>query len=234
MGSGISSESKESAKRSKELEKKLQEDAERDARTVKLLLLGAGESGKSTIVKQMKIIHKNGYSKQECMEFKAVVYSNTLQSILAIVKAMTTLGIDYVNPRSREDQQLLLSMANTLEDGDMTPQLAEIIKRLWGDPGIQACFERASEYQLNDSAAYYLNDLDRLTAPGYVPNEQDVLHSRVKTTGIIETQFSFKDLNFRTECMKVFTSSTASVITSILQPPPLFCFLTRKISSRRK
>jgi hypothetical protein len=40
MGSGISSESKESARRSKELEKKLQEDAERDARTVKLLLLG--------------------------------------------------------------------------------------------------------------------------------------------------------------------------------------------------
>lgn len=40
MGSRISSESKESAKRSKELEKKLQEDAERDARTVKLLLLG--------------------------------------------------------------------------------------------------------------------------------------------------------------------------------------------------
>lgn len=197
MGSGISSESKESARRSKELEKKLQEDAERDARTVKLLLLGAGESGKSTIVKQMKIIHKNGYSKQECMEFKAVIYSNTLQSILAIVKAMATLGIDYVNPRSREDQEQLHSMANTLEDGDMTPQLAEIIKRLWGDPGIQACFERASEYQLNDSAAYYLNDLDRLTAPGYVPNEQDVLHSRVKTTGIIETQFSFKDLNFR-------------------------------------
>lgn len=33
--------------------------------------------------------------------------------------------------------------------------------------------------------------------PDYVPSEQDVLHSRVKTTGIIETQFSFKDLNFR-------------------------------------
>lgn len=35
--------------------------------------------------------------------------------------------------------------------------------------------------------------------PDYVPSEQDVLHSRVKTTGIIETQFSFKDLNFRYE-----------------------------------
>lgn len=43
----------------------------------------------------------------------------------------------------------------------------------------------------------YLNDLERLVLPGYVPTEQDVLRSRVKTTGIIETQFSFKDLNFR-------------------------------------
>uniref|UniRef100_A0A452F4L1 G protein subunit alpha transducin 3 n=1 Tax=Capra hircus TaxID=9925 RepID=A0A452F4L1_CAPHI len=192
MGIGISSESKES----KELEKKLQEDAERDARTVKLLLLGAGESGKSTIVKQMKIIHKNGYSEQECMEFKAVIYSNTLQSILAIVKAMATLEIDYRGDKIRKEDMLCV-MANTLEDGSMTPELAEVIKRLWRDPGIQACFERASEYQLNDSAAYYLNDLDRIAAPGYVPNEQDVLHSRVKTTGIIETQFSFKDLHFR-------------------------------------
>lgn len=43
----------------------------------------------------------------------------------------------------------------------------------------------------------YLNQLDRITDPDYLPNEQDVLRSRVKTTGIIETKFSVKDLNFR-------------------------------------
>ncbi|XP_015279619.1 PREDICTED: guanine nucleotide-binding protein G(t) subunit alpha-3 [Gekko japonicus] len=197
MGSGVSSESKESAKRSRELEKKLQEDAVRDARTVKLLLLGAGESGKSTIVKQMKIIHKHGYTEQECREYRSVVYSNTLQSMLAIVKAMSTLGIEYGNAQRKEDEKQLFALADSMEDGTMSPELAGIIHRLWKDPGIQACFERASEYQLNDSAAYYLNDLDRLTTPGYIPNEQDVLRSRVKTTGIIETQFSFKDLHFR-------------------------------------
>ena len=53
----------------------------------------------------------------------------------------------------QEDQRQLCVMANTLEDGSMTPELAEVIKRLWRDPGIQACFERESEYQLNDSAA---------------------------------------------------------------------------------
>lgn len=40
MGSGISAEDKELAKRSRELEKKLQEDADKEAKTVKLLLLG--------------------------------------------------------------------------------------------------------------------------------------------------------------------------------------------------
>ncbi|XP_070611200.1 guanine nucleotide-binding protein G(t) subunit alpha-3 [Erythrolamprus reginae] len=197
MGNRITAESKEAMKRSRELEKRLQEDAIKDSRTVKLLLLGAGESGKSTIVKQMKIIHNHGYTDQECQEYKSVVYSNTLQSILSIVKAMSTLGIEYDNAQTREDEKQLYTMVAIAEDGSMSSELAGIIQRLWKDPGIQACFERASEYQLNDSAAYYLNDLDRLTAPDYVPNEQDVLRSRVKTTGIIETQFSFKDLHFR-------------------------------------
>ncbi|XP_064417333.1 guanine nucleotide-binding protein G(t) subunit alpha-3 [Latimeria chalumnae] len=197
MGSGASSENKESARRSKELEKKLQEDAAREARTVKLLLLGAGESGKSTIVKQMKIIHKKGYTDQECMEFKAVIYSDTLQSIMAIVKAMSTLGIEYRDPARIEDERRLYSIAESIKEGTLPPELAKVIKRLWNDPGIQSCYERASEYQLNDSAFYYLSALDRLTLPGYVPTEQDILRSRVKTTGIIETQFSFKDLHFR-------------------------------------
>ncbi|CAB1314633.1 unnamed protein product [Coregonus sp. 'balchen'] len=56
---------------------------------------GAGESGKSTIVKQMKIIHEDGYSEDECKQYIAVVYSNTIQSIMAIIKAMGNLKIDY-------------------------------------------------------------------------------------------------------------------------------------------
>ncbi|XP_010122013.1 PREDICTED: guanine nucleotide-binding protein G(t) subunit alpha-3-like [Chlamydotis macqueenii] len=153
MGSGASSESKESAKRSRELEKKLQADAEREARTVKLLLLGAGESGKSTIVKQMKIIHKDGFTYQERMEFRPVIYSNAVQSILSIVKAMPKLGISYENPARTEDERKLCAMATTLEDGDMSSELAELIKQLWRDGGTQACFARAAEYELNDSAA---------------------------------------------------------------------------------
>ncbi|XP_039567843.1 guanine nucleotide-binding protein G(t) subunit alpha-2 [Passer montanus] len=197
MGSGASAEDKEMAKRSKELEKKLQEDADKEAKTVKLLLLGAGESGKSTIVKQMKIIHQDGYTEEECMEFKSIIYGNILQSILAIIRAMSTLGIDYAESSCADEGRLLFNLADSIEEGTMPPELVACIKKLWKDGGVQACFDRAAEYQLNDSAAYYLNQLDRITAPNYLPNEQDVLRSRVKTTGIIETKFSVKDLNFR-------------------------------------
>ena len=39
-------------------------------------------------------------------------------------------------------------------------------------PGVQKCFARSREYQLNDSAAYYLNELDRIASPNYVPTQQ--------------------------------------------------------------
>lgn len=71
------------------------------------------------------------------------------------------------------------------------------MKQLWADAGVQHCFSRAREYQLNDSAAYYLNSLDKISLPNYVPSQQDVLRTRVKTTGIVETQFEFKGLRFK-------------------------------------
>ncbi|XP_064822372.1 guanine nucleotide-binding protein G(t) subunit alpha-2-like [Oncorhynchus masou masou] len=160
-------------------------------------LQGAGESGKSTIVKQMKILHQGGYTKEEQLEFRAIIYGNILQSALAIIRGMEMLAIDFGSPKGSEDGQKLSNLSDSIEEGSMPPELADVIKRLWSDSGVQASFERAAEYQLNDSAGYYLGELDRITKSDYLPNEQDVLRSRVKTTGIIEEQFSCKELHFR-------------------------------------
>ena len=54
-GSGPSAEYKASAERSKKLEMMNKKTHAEDIQKVKLLLLGAGESGKSTIFKQMKV-----------------------------------------------------------------------------------------------------------------------------------------------------------------------------------
>ncbi|NXF90084.1 GNAI2 protein, partial [Eubucco bourcierii] len=198
MGCTVSAEDKAAAERSRMIDKNLREDGEKAAREVKLLLLGAGESGKSTIVKQMKIIHEDGYSEEECRQYKAVVYSNTIQSIMAIIKAMGNLQIDFGDSSRADDARQLFALSCTAEEQGIMPEdLANVIRRLWSDNGVQACFNRSREYQLNDSAAYYLNDLERIARADYIPTQQDVLRTRVKTTGIVETHFTFKDLHFK-------------------------------------
>ncbi|XP_029973917.1 guanine nucleotide-binding protein G(i) subunit alpha [Salarias fasciatus] len=197
MGCTISAEDKAAVERSKMIDKNLREDREKSSREVKLLLLGAGESGKSTIVKQMKIIHEDGYSEEECKQYKVVVYSNTIQSIMAIIRAMGQLKIDFGEAARADDARQLFALASSAEEGVMSAELTGVIRRLWNDGGVQACFDRSREYQLNDSAAYYLNDLERICQPSYIPTQQDVLRTRVKTTGIVETHFTFKDLYFK-------------------------------------
>uniref|UniRef100_A0A8C4HPT3 Adenylate cyclase-inhibiting G alpha protein n=1 Tax=Dicentrarchus labrax TaxID=13489 RepID=A0A8C4HPT3_DICLA len=197
MGCTISAEDKAAVERSKMIDKNLREDREKSSREVKLLLLGAGESGKSTIVKQMKIIHEDGYSEEECKQYKVVVYSNTIQSIMAIIRAMGRLKIEFGDAARADDARQLFALASSAEEGILPAELATVIQRLWSDSGVQTCFDRSREYQLNDSAAYYLNDLDRICQLNYVPTQQDVLRTHVKTTGIVETHFTFKDLYFK-------------------------------------
>lgn len=52
----------------------------------------------------------------------------------------------------QEDSQKLQNLSDSTEEGSMPPELADVIKRLWKDSGVQAAFERAAEFQLNDSA----------------------------------------------------------------------------------
>jgi guanine nucleotide-binding protein G(o) subunit alpha len=197
-GSGMSAEGRESKARSKKIEKDLKEDGIQAAKDIKLLLLGAGESGKSTIVKQMKIIHESGFTSQEFKRYRQVVYSNTIQSLVAILRAMTNLGIAFSHEDREDDVKLVMNVVSRNEDTQpFSEALLAGMKRLWVDPGLQQCFFRSNEYQLHDSAKYFLDDLDRIGAKEYETTTQDILRTRVKTTGIVESRFSFKNRYFR-------------------------------------
>ena len=60
----------------------------------------------------------------------------------------------------------------------------------------QTVFERKSEYQINDSADYFFNGVERISAAGYEPTEQDVLRSRVCTRGIAQSDFTIRGTKF--------------------------------------
>ena len=166
----------------------------------------------------MKIIHMDGYSKEDFEQYREVVYSNTIQSLATIIRAMETLTIQFgSNDRERdaamgkrrnsmlstiEIRRISISLCVLVLDkisrmADTEPfesELLDAMKKLWTDSGVQQCFNRSNEYQLNDSAKYFLDKLDEIGSPQYLPTIQDILRTRVKTTGIVEINFTFKGL----------------------------------------
>ncbi|XP_022429175.1 guanine nucleotide-binding protein subunit alpha-14 [Delphinapterus leucas] len=192
----LSAEEKESQRISAEIERQLRRDKKDARRELKLLLLGTGESGKSTFIKQMRIIHGSGYSDEDRKGFTKLVYQNIFTAMQAMIRAMDTLRIQYVCEQNKENAQLIREV-----DVDKVSALSrdqvEAITQLWQDPGIQECYDRRREYQLSDSARYYLTDIDRIAMPSFVPTQQDVLRVRVPTTGIIEYPFDLENIIFR-------------------------------------
>ncbi|KAJ1334385.1 hypothetical protein BSLG_007540 [Batrachochytrium salamandrivorans] len=162
-----------------------------------IMVVGAGESGKSTILKQMTLIHGSGYSQQEKEAFKEIIFSNTAQSLRVILEAMQNMNMGLELPINEQYRAIIFDLPNQIEAEDLPAEVTAAVKSLWHDGGVQACFARSREYQLNDSARYYFESIDRIGALGYMPTEQDVLRSRVKTTGITETTFRVGELTYR-------------------------------------
>lgn len=98
----------------------------------------------------MKLIHDGGYTPEERENFKEVIFSNTMQSMIVTLEAMESLGISFRNPQSQIHQKLVMEAPPQTDY--LGSELVDAIYSLWSDPGVQECVSRANEFQLNDSA----------------------------------------------------------------------------------
>ncbi|XP_057675877.1 guanine nucleotide-binding protein subunit alpha-11-like [Corythoichthys intestinalis] len=178
------------------IERQLEHDRKENERAYKLLFLGTAESGKSTFLKQIRILHGNGYSESQRMSFIRLVCQNVVTAMQTLIEAMRILRVDYA-----DNQNLALAERLSEVQVEKVERLeswqVNAIKNLWNDHGLQDCYYRRREFHLTDSAKYYFSEMDRITAPGYIPNLQDILRVRVPTTGIIEYPFQIKGITFR-------------------------------------
>uniref|UniRef100_A0A8C3BXZ6 Guanine nucleotide-binding protein G(s) subunit alpha n=1 Tax=Cairina moschata TaxID=8855 RepID=A0A8C3BXZ6_CAIMO len=158
-------------KRSKSIDKTLKAEKREYKQTHRLLLLGAGESGKSTIVKQMRILHVNGFNAEEKKMKIQDIKNNIKEAIETIVTAMGNLAppVELANPENQFRIDYILNLANQI-DFDFPPEFYEHTKTLWQDEGVKACYERSNEYQLIDCAQYIcrINDFSFLPKISYV------------------------------------------------------------------
>ncbi|KAI8071224.1 guanine nucleotide binding protein, alpha subunit [Gongronella butleri] len=181
-------------KRSREIDKEIDKERKQQTRHCKILLLGSGESGKSTILKQMKIINQNGFSQDELGSWRTVIFRNLYDSAQAIVNAMQQFEYQYTSQDIKDcATKLLQDMDPNMAQLD--PAIAHCLNKFWADANVQRCLEeRQSQFYIMDNATYFFDNLDRIEQQDYVPTEQDVLRARLKSTGITEITFQLDRL----------------------------------------
>ncbi|XP_028266976.1 guanine nucleotide-binding protein G(o) subunit alpha-like [Parambassis ranga] len=194
----VTEEGKKAKIRSSKIEQDLTEYARSEKNVVKILMLGAAESGKSTLIKQIKIIHSHGFSTRELMSFKPAVLDNLLTSMKIVLRGMGMLRINLANQKNKAHARSILSCSCCWgDDQELLPFVAHAFFALWADQGVRAAAARGYEFELNDSALYFFDNMSRIVGPDYIPTETDVLRVRVRTCGIIETQFQVNETLFR-------------------------------------
>ncbi|KAH0865636.1 hypothetical protein HID58_082847 [Brassica napus] len=207
-----------------EIERRIEQEAKAEKHIRKLLLLGAGESGKSTIFKQassdkrkivssvvltstiykfwvltlqIKLLFQTGFDEGELKSYVPVIHANVYQTIKLLHDGTKEFAQNETDPAkytlSYENMAIgekLSEIGARLDYPCLTKDLAEGIETLWNDPAIQETCSRGNELQVPDCTKYLMENLKRLSDVNYIPTKEDVLYARVRTTGVVEIQFS--------------------------------------------
>lgn len=179
-------------------------DENREQRTIKLLFLGAGGSGKSTLFKQLRLLYGDGLTEDIRRGYTKNIYHNIVLGLKTLLEGNLDMSDennknDETDEKSRVtrcDEKTIRLIKEIPEDDTISAQTAKVIQMAWADPGMQMAWQRRSELQVQDSLAFFVANLERISASNYVPNNDDLLHVRAVTTGIVEEDMKIDNTNF--------------------------------------
>lgn len=220
MCSSLTEEEKMMLANNKKMQNRLKTRKAADNKVMKILLLGTGESGKSTIFKQMQILYCSGFTDAESSNFTHVLQKNCLECIQELIRGAEDFEYEFENKSSTDDAETLIAL-DPLSQDYWSDDTAERIDRLWKEEdAIKDAFENRNKLQLLDSCPYLLDNVLRFNEDDFKPNNVDVLKSRMRTSGIVERtfdvdkdKFKFMDVggqkNERRKWIHAFESVTA-------------------------
>ncbi|KAK6765195.1 hypothetical protein RB195_025223 [Necator americanus] len=186
----------------KTIERELHNERKVLRRQVKILLLGSGESGKSTFLKQMNIIHGAGeFTADEVRAYRQQIYQNAISAMRVLLDARSKLNI----PWEKSERQgsvvkvMKFTVADLLKGIDYTTfaDVAPVIHDFWEDAAIKETYEQRNLFQISDSCKYFFDHLGRIAMPNFHPTNKDILYCRKATRGICEHTFDINKIPFR-------------------------------------
>ncbi|GMR45566.1 hypothetical protein PMAYCL1PPCAC_15761, partial [Pristionchus mayeri] len=172
-----------------------QERAE-NMRRVKILLLGGADAGKSTILKQMRILHMDGFNEAEMRSFNKHLRYNVFEIFHAIA-----LGVQEHVAVSEENEKKWinrfaegLSWFRGIDDEKETGVLLAFLQL----KSVKYFMKQNPNYSsLPDNSEYYIPMLADLLVKNYMPTPENILNLRIPTTAVNEINFHFATSSIR-------------------------------------
>jgi len=180
--------------RDKQIGQYMQSHSEAEAKTISLLLLGPGGSGKSTVLKQMEKIYRGNVSARMLKDAAQYIRQNILEDIFDLATQNQVLSASHPECQLGEAAQEVCARIAMLKGGhlsetQLTPELASAIDVLWRDAGLQATFAIRRTHHIMDNTPYFMAAMQRIAHPRYTTSFEDYVRVRHRTTGIIESSF---------------------------------------------
>jgi len=151
----------------------------------KLLLLGAGWSGKSTVFKQMKLCYGNGYSESERKSLRWTIHQNTYQAMKTLCEENKNEKYGKNDPQFQKQYEAVRLFDDETSENCVNKNLWNNINDLWKTSGIKKTYEHRDEFFLaNGEVDHFFNNIDTITKEEYLPTEEDILKCRCISMGV--------------------------------------------------
>ncbi|KAF9200442.1 guanine nucleotide-binding protein subunit alpha, partial [Haplosporangium sp. Z 27] len=180
------------------------------------------ETGKTTVLKQLKLLYGKKGLDLERQTYRRVVHLNIMKAMQGLLEGRQRSNIPLANPENLAHLEILseldvalkrYSVASSTDqiinpviprkiteakaETDMFLELVPSIKALWSDAGIQKTYNNDMQLNIQDSARYFMDALDRIATSDYVPSDDDILQARVRTLAVSEHIFNIDNVAYR-------------------------------------
>jgi len=162
---------------------------------INLLLFGTGDSGKSTFFKQFNFAFSKRTSEPYSHDF---LVSNIFLSLHRLLFGLNPLHLDLENPRlEREKVEILKREAYSEVNVEKLMAKRGLFKQFWRNRAVREAFYRGSRFHLSASTEYWMDNAERIIDKDYQVNENDLLRTYVKTTGLSIAKFEANGLHWK-------------------------------------
>lgn len=219
-------------KRSIAIDALLAEESRIQDEKIKLLFLGADDSGKKTVFDKMD--HGHRYTNSERIDLVFKIHTTIIRTIKLLAQHAQGTGIDM-----SDEYKLVME---TDESETITAPIGTAINVLWDNPVIKDAWNQRTQLHVNDAVEYWFTVLDKVKKPNYTPDKDDLMaaHAQFANSSgvkvgrrVIEnTTFEMYDIVRQRGKLRKWIHCFENVITAIVYVVDISAYDQMRTSSR--